>query len=48
MNSFIINLKEKGRGFALRSELYALSNQPLPGPFLNRKGVYPCEDNKFP
>jgi len=41
-------MKEKGRGFALYSELCALSRQPLPGPFHNRKGVYPCEDNNFP
>ncbi|NLA48140.1 MAG: hypothetical protein GX876_01620 [Bacteroidales bacterium] len=32
------NLKEKGRGFSLSSELCALRQQPLPGPFLNRKG----------
>ena len=31
------NEKKKGRGFALCSELYALSNQPLPGPFLSQE-----------
>ncbi len=38
MNSFVLNLKEKGRGFALCSELCALSYPPLPLPFPNRKG----------
>ncbi len=33
-----IDLKEKGRGFSLSSELFALSFVPLPGPFPNRKG----------
>jgi hypothetical protein len=33
-------MKEKGRGFALCSELYAINYQPLPGPFHNRKEVY--------
>jgi hypothetical protein len=32
-------MKEKGRRFSMSSELFALSFFPLPGPFLNRKGV---------
>jgi hypothetical protein len=41
MNNVImihINMKEKGRGFALRSVLLALSLSPLPGPFSHKKG----------
>ncbi len=62
MSSFIINLKEKGRGFSralpprgtssasllMRPAPHALSHQPLPGSFLNRKEVYSCEDNNNP
>jgi len=48
-------LKEKGRKFfpvlcfALWSFSEGGSSAPLlPGPFFNKKEVYPCEDNNFP
>lgn len=40
---FIFNLKEKGRGFALRSVPLALSLSPLPGPFSHKKGGVPMQ-----
>jgi len=40
---FNINLKEKGRGFALRSVPLALSLSPLPGTFSHKKGGVPMQ-----
>ncbi len=59
MNAFIINLKDPGRGFspslsAARNFVGFAPCVPrapchfLPGPFLNRKEVYSCEDNNNP
>ena len=45
MDSYIVNLKEKGRGFALCSVLCALSYPPLPGPFSKKKGGVTAKKN---
>ena len=43
MNSFVVNLKEKGRKFSLSPELCALCHHFLPGPFSHKKGDMPMQ-----